>query len=135
MNAVDTNILIYVHDSREPTKQAKAIDLITSLVDGVLLWQVACEYVAASRKLATLGYDRAKAWQDIRNLRKIWFTLLPIWSIHEKAEALSNRYNLSFWDAMIIAACLEGGVKSLYSEDFDAYSNIDDLEIINPFKV
>ncbi len=55
MNAVDTNILIYVHDPGDPIKQAKAAQLVASLTDGVLLWQVACEFVAASRKLAGLG--------------------------------------------------------------------------------
>ncbi len=51
MNAVDTNILIYAHDTRYPAKLAIAETLIRTLTDGVLLWQVACEYVAASRRL------------------------------------------------------------------------------------
>jgi predicted nucleic acid-binding protein len=38
MNAVDTNILIYVNDPRDPIKQAKASSLLLSLTDGVLLW-------------------------------------------------------------------------------------------------
>ena len=38
MNAVDTNILVYAHDPREPEKQAVAISLIESLSDPVLLW-------------------------------------------------------------------------------------------------
>jgi predicted nucleic acid-binding protein len=54
MNAVDTNVLIYAHDPRDPAKQNKAVTLIASLTDGVLLWQVACEYVAASRKFDSI---------------------------------------------------------------------------------
>jgi predicted nucleic acid-binding protein len=54
MNAVDTNILIYVKDPRDARKQAVAASLTSSLTDGVLLWQVACEYVAASRKARCL---------------------------------------------------------------------------------
>jgi len=49
MNAVDTNVLIYVNDPRDPVKQALAASLVSSLTDGVLVWQVACEYLAASR--------------------------------------------------------------------------------------
>ena len=63
MNAVDTNILIYVNDPRDPVKQGVATSLISDLTDGVLLWQVACEYLAASRKLESLGYDRVQAYQ------------------------------------------------------------------------
>jgi predicted nucleic acid-binding protein len=63
MNAVDTNILIYVNDPRDPVKQTIAASLVSALVDGVLIWQVACEYLAASRKLEPFGYDRAQAYQ------------------------------------------------------------------------
>jgi len=38
MNAVDTNVLVYAHDPRDPVKQDKAAALIASLSDGVLLW-------------------------------------------------------------------------------------------------
>lgn len=133
MNAVDTNVLIYVQDARDPVKQAKAIALVKGLPDGVLLWQVANEYLAASRKLVPFGYDHAQAFQDINNWRKVWTTILPTWAVMDKAEDVRQRFNLSFWDAMVIAACLEGGVTRLYSEDFDAYQQIDGLQLVNPF--
>jgi predicted nucleic acid-binding protein len=134
MNAVDTNILLYTHDPRNPAKQAIAFALIESLDNGVLLWQVACEYLSASRKLEPFGYDRARAWQDIRNLRRTWATVRPEWNVLDHAERLMSSYSLSFWDALIIAACLEAGVIRLYSEDFDAYPRVDGLEIVNPFR-
>lgn len=133
MNAVDTNILIYVNDPRDRVKQEIAVSLISDLVDGILLWQVACEYLAASRKLESLGYDRVQAYQYIRDLQQVWYTALPTWMVLDRAENLMNRFSLSHWDAMIVAACLEAKVQRLYTEDF-GYSNIDTLEIINPFK-
>ena len=39
MNAVDTNVLIYVHDYRDPPKQAIAKTLVGTLTDALLLWQ------------------------------------------------------------------------------------------------
>ncbi len=134
MNAVDTNVLLYAHDPRDAAKQATAVSLIQSLTEGALLWQVACEYLSASRKLEPLGYSRVDAWQDIRDLRRVWFTILPSWNVLDKAETLLTKYSLSFWDAMIIAACLEGDITRLYSEDFDAYPQVNGLEIVNPFK-
>ncbi len=133
MNAVDTNVVFYAHDSRDPAKQAIALSLIQSLSEPALLWQVACEYLSASRKLEPFGYSRQLAWQDIRNLQRIWTTILPNWSVLDRAAELLDAYSLSYWDAMIIGACLEGGVRRLYSEDFDAYPVIDGLEIVNPF--
>ena len=133
MNAVDTNILLYVHDPRDPDKQARAATLVRSLTDGVLLWQVACEYLAASRKLEPFGYNRAQAGEDIRDLRRTWTTILPGWDLLQRAEDLLARFNLSFWDSLIVAACHEGNLTKLYSEDFGPYPRIDALEIVNPF--
>jgi len=133
MNAVDTNILLYVQDSREPVKQATADTLVNSLSDGVLLWQVAVEYVAASRKFEALGYNREKAFRDIRRLQRVWRVFLPTWDVLERADNLMQRFSLSFWDAMIVAACLENGVTRLYSEDFDNSAKATGLEIVNPF--
>ena len=98
------------------------------------MWQVACEYIFASRKLIKFGYDQKKALQDIRKLRRTWSSIPQQWSTLEDAERLLSRFNLSWWDALLIAACLAGGVQRLYSEDFDAYTRIDGLELINPFR-
>jgi predicted nucleic acid-binding protein len=133
MNAVDTNILIYINDPRDPVKQEIASSLVSALTDGVLLWQVACEYLAASRKLEPFGYDKNQAWQYIRDLQQVWHTALPTWHVLNRAEDLSSRFSLSYWDAMIAAACIEGNVQTLYTEDF-GYPSIDKLNIVNPFK-
>ena len=134
MNAVDTNILFYAHDPRETAKQSTAVSLIQSLDDAVLLWQVACEYLSASAKLEPFGYSRNQAWQDVRDLRLVWSTMLPSWDVLDRAWQLLSKYSLSYWDATIIGACLEGGVARLYTEDFDAYPNVEGLEIVNPFE-
>jgi predicted nucleic acid-binding protein len=134
MNAVDTNVLIYAHDPRDLAKQNKAVTLIAGLTDGVLLWQVACEYLAASRKLAVFGMSQPQAFATLHRLRGVWQTALPTWTVMDKAETLMTTGNLSLWDALIVAACQENGVKRLYSEDFDASTTtLTGIEIINPF--
>ena len=43
-------------------------------------------------------------------------------------------HNLSFWDAMIVAACMEGSITRLYTEDFDnSLKQSTGVEIVNPF--
>ena len=133
MNAVDTNVLIYVHDHRDPLKQAAAEALVRTLPDAVLLWQVACEYIAASRKLEPFGYSRERAWRDVNKLLALWRSQLPTWDTLRRAEVLMRKYSLSSWDALIVAACLEGGITRLYSEDFDASARAEGVEVINPF--
>jgi predicted nucleic acid-binding protein len=44
-----------------------------------------------------------------------------------------QRYSLSSWDALLVAACLEAGVTRLYTEDFDDSVKKEGLEVVNPF--
>jgi len=59
MNAIDTNVLVYAVDFNEPTKQAKAIDLLNRLsqppTETVLLWQVVGEYLSCLRRWQSAG--------------------------------------------------------------------------------
>jgi predicted nucleic acid-binding protein len=65
MTALDTNILIYACDKADPKRQQTALDLVSSASDGVLLWQVACEFIAASRKLRSQGFTEVDAWDRL----------------------------------------------------------------------
>ena len=132
MDALDTNILLYAHDPRDPAKQQAATSLIANLEDGVLLWQVACEYLAASRKLEKHGLNRDKAWNSLVQLKTVWPFILPAWGTLARAESLRHKHQLSFWDSTIVAACLEAGIGQLYSEDLGPRS-IEGLTCINPF--
>lgn len=108
--------------------------MIVTVPDGTLVWQVACEYLWASRKLEPFGYSFADAAEDIRNLRLVWNTVLPEWTTLDRMERLKKEYSLSFWDRLLIATCLEAGVRRLYSEDFSGYVRVESLEIVNPFE-
>ena len=134
MNAVDTNILFYAQDPRDPLKQSTASSLIWSLPNGILFWQVICEFIASARKLEPFGYDCEKAFHDVRELGRSWDTVFPDWATLDGAMELTSRQSISFWDASIISECLLNGVVRLYSEDLDTHDGIDGLEIINPFR-
>lgn len=83
--------------------------------------------------MESLGYDRAQAYQSIRDLQQVWYTALPTWSVINRTETLMSRFTLSHWDSIIIAAGLEANVHTLYTENL-GYSSIDGLEIVNLFK-
>ncbi len=107
---------------------------MAQIQNGALLWQVACEFIAASRKLTSIGYTQAQAWRELETLRVLWKLVLPSENVLIQAEHLTATNNFSFWDAMIVAACMEGGVTRLYTEDFDdSLSKVIGIEILNPF--
>lgn len=99
----------------------------------MLLWQVACEFVAASRKLKEQGFTAVHAWDRLAEYMALFPLILPTPAVFERARLLHLQDGWSFWDAMVVAACLECGVTSLYSEDLPGRNLHDKLEIINPF--
>ena len=133
MIALDTNILPYSCDKADPEKQNKALALIRSAAGGVLLWQVACEFVAASRKLAGQGFTSEAAWNRLAEFLALFPLVLPSRLALDRARQLHLEGGWSFWDAMIIAACLDSGVTRLYTADIPGRAVPGPLEIVNPF--
>jgi predicted nucleic acid-binding protein len=108
MIAVDANVLIYTCDRSDPQRQQTAIQLVASSTDGVLLWQVACEFVAASRKLSAQRFGVSDAWSRSPNS-----LVCSAWCFRRKAcssaaQALHVSRGVSFWDAMILGVVLGG---------------------------
>jgi predicted nucleic acid-binding protein len=133
MVALDTNVLIYACDKADPSRQQVALDLVSNAHGGVLLWQVACEFVAASRKLKDQGFTTVDAWNRLADYRTIFPLIVPNVRALERARVLHSEAGWSFWDAMIVASCLERGVSRLYSEDLPGRAPPGQLEIVNPF--
>jgi predicted nucleic acid-binding protein len=138
MNAVDTNVLVYALDASKPVKQAKAQNVLHRLIQApsqtLLLWQVANELLAYLRKWQLAGRissDDAEA--HFRDALTMFPLRLPTAAIFDHSFDLSSRYHISHWDSMILAACKEAGVTTLYSEDLSAATNYDGIAIVNPF--
>jgi predicted nucleic acid-binding protein len=133
MIALDTNILIYCCDKRDPRRQQLALDLVAGTANGVLPWQVAGEFIAASRKLDGQGFTAAEAWQRLGEFLALFPLILPTPGVLERARMLHLKQKWAFWDAMLVSACLEAGVARLYSEDLPGRPKIESLEIVSPF--
>ncbi|MCL2735942.1 MAG: PIN domain-containing protein [Propionibacteriaceae bacterium] len=128
---IDTNILAYAFDSHSPDKQAVAQDLIKA-ADFVTSAQVLGElYVTLTRKLAD-KVPPSIAQQVIDDLRA-----LPVVAISARlvssAIDTSIRYQLSYWDAMIIEAAASSGCTTLLTEDLSDGAVIQGVTIVNPF--
>jgi predicted nucleic acid-binding protein len=133
MTVLDTNVFIYACDKSESERQQKALGLIERVTDGVLPWQVACEFIAASRKLREQGFTPADAWDRLADFRQLFRLAVPSPAVLPVARDLHLTHNLSFWDALIVAACLEERVATLYSEDTPSRQEFGPLRVVNPF--
>jgi predicted nucleic acid-binding protein len=138
MNAVDTNVFVYVIDSRDPAKHTKAIALLKSLgqppISSVLPWQVAGEFLNCLLRWSASGFvspaDVALHLQDVLTMFPL---AMPTQRVLEIALDLHVRHSLSHWDSMLLAACIVAGVDTLYSEDLTDGATYETVKVINPF--
>jgi predicted nucleic acid-binding protein len=97
MIAFDTNVLIYACDQADPRRQQIALDLVTNSEDGVLLWQVACEFIAASRKLSKQGFTSTHAWNRLAEFGELLTLVMPSEANLARAKELHLMRGASFW--------------------------------------
>ncbi|MCI0682471.1 MAG: PIN domain-containing protein [Gemmataceae bacterium] len=138
MIAVDTNVLIYRLDRRDPTKFAKARDLLRHLRSKggrpILLWQVIVELLRQLRTWQDQGQlSRAAVLRYVAVFRRILTVTMPTPAVLDAALDLAGRFSLSHWDSMILGACKEAGVTTFYTEDMGAPTSYDGIQLINPF--
>ena len=135
MNAIDTNIWIYCHDSRDAEKQKVAQRLIETSDSMALLWQVGCEFIAATRKLRPFGFTEEQAWQSLEDMQAMADTvLLPVPELWQKCQSIQQQHGTHFWDALIVSTCVHYQVNLLYSEDIPENNDFYGLRIVNPFR-
>jgi len=132
---VDTNILLYARDLSEPEKQPIAESLMRDLWQersGRISTQVLNEYfVNATRKL-TPGLTKAEAWSDLEALFEWEPRPIDIEVLH-RAFQVSTRYDLSWWDSLIVAAAVAAGCEEILSEDLSADQIYEGIRVVNPF--
>ena len=133
---VDTNVLVYARDASDPAKQSTAAAWIQHLWTGAggrLSVQVLQEYyVTVTRKLAP-GLNADEARDDVRDLAA-WRPVKIDEAIVEGAWRIEDRFGLSFWDSLIVAAAQAADCETLLTEDLQHGFDIDGLRIADPFR-
>ncbi len=130
---VDTNVLVYCRDTSEANKQARALVWMAALwerLTGRLSFQVLQEfYVTVTVKLSP-GFDQAHA--EVRDLLT-WNPITVDGQLLEEAWRLQDRFQLPWWDSLIVAAALIADCRYLLSEDFQEGMEFGNLKVVNPF--
>ena len=134
---LDTNVLIYAATGREdhPEKYRRAHDIIEDEDFGIST-QVIGEFfhnVQNRKKMAhPLNYEQTIKWID----RFFLFPLIEIdRKIVESAMIVHQRYQLHYWDCVIVAAAERLGAAVLYSEDMNHGQVYGVVRCENPFRV
>ena len=135
MNAVDTNVFVYAVSADEIAKGPTAMALLDGLsaADTVLLWQVVCEFGAVLARLRLRGGGAPDAFAALTACRERFPLVLPGPAVLDLGLRIHCDHGVSYWDAMLLAACADAGVDRLYSEDVQSCPSISGVEIVNPF--
>ncbi len=133
---IDTNVILYsVTTSGEPEEIEKkwmARSLIERKNFGLSVQVLQEFWVNATGKFKeplpkdeaeeTIGF--LEQFPIVHNTPKLF----------REARRLQSRFQLSFWDANIVAAAQELKVHTLYSEDLNDGQDYDGVRVVNPFK-
>ena len=133
---VDTNILVYAHDSAQGEKHKRAQALVQTLWesgDGVLSTQVLQELCVNLRRKSA----PPPSVEETRKLIEDYSTWDVVVNTAEsvlQALDFESRYQISFWDALIIQAATTCEATIVYSEDLADGQTYGAVRVVNPLK-
>jgi predicted nucleic acid-binding protein len=131
---LDTNVLFYAYDQDALEKRTVALGLVEQgwnlLGETALSVQVLQEmHVNLERR----GVTRAEAGRIIRDYIQ-WPVVNNSLDLLEAALNERLRWQLSLWDALILAAARVSGATELFTEDFSHGQDYGGVRAINPFR-
>jgi predicted nucleic acid-binding protein len=131
---VDTNILVYAHDSSAGAKHRRALQLVETLWNegtGALSTQVLQELCVCLRRKV----DPPRTPDEIRQLIRdytSWSVVVNTPELIVQALDLEYRFKTSFWDALILQAAQYCGATIIYSEDLATGQSYRGIQVVNP---
>lgn len=133
---VDANVLLYSFDETDLSKQQRSRQWLTVCWQrrcGRLSTQVLNEFYANARKRFASAISAGDARAEVRRYQ-LWKPWLIDQATIDTAWAAESRYQLNYWDALMVAAAQHQGCTVLLTEDLQHDQRIDALRIVNPFQ-
>lgn len=128
---IDTNVILYCYAQDDPSKQSIALNVASNAYTFVSTQVIKETCNILHKKVKLTWSDIALVVDEISENNNIIQVKLPT---IKKAVFLADRYQLQWFDSVIIASALEANCDVLYSEDLQNGFRIEGLKIINPFK-
>ncbi len=126
---IDTNVLLYLM-SADTAKADRAESIVQS--GGSISVQVLNEMASVARRKLDMSWT--EIGEVITLIRSLCSTEPLTIETHDRGRLIAERYHLSVYDAMIVAAALIAECEVLYSEDMqDGMLISGNLCILNPF--
>ena len=134
---LDTNIFIYSLDRVDPRKAKVALQIIREHAargNGVISFQVVQEFfnVAFKRFAAVMTPEEGTGY--LLTVLRPFLAVDSSIALYSAALTICSRYQLSWYDSLILAAASEANCSILYTEDLQHGAKINGVRIENPFR-
>jgi len=133
---LDTNLFVYTFDDTAPAKAKKAAQLIRRAADtgeGIISYQVVQEFFNVAFRRFAQPMSAAEAEQYLITVLRPLLAVHSSPALYFSALRIAERYRISWYDSLIIAAAQEGQCEKLYSENFQHRQKIQGVRVENPF--
>ena len=134
MKFLDTNILVYVADIRDPQKQRIAEELVSVALrtdEFLISEQVLNEFSSIALSKLKISKDAIKEY--LKFFREMATVTFPD-HVAERGLDISERYQLQFYDSLLLATAEVNGCDEFISEDLNDGQIYCGMKVVNPFK-
>lgn len=134
--SIDTNVLIYAADPQTGGKHEIATDMMrraTRTRRGALTEQSVIEFLHAARRKLQIPFRDAVEYVD--SLITLFEVVLARDDTIRRTIEIAKRYDLSIWDARMIALCDTHDCSVLLSEDMQDHGRYGGVRVVNPFSL
>ena len=133
---LDTNIFVYSFDVSSPKKAAQARKLIRSAIEtrgGIVSYQVVQEFFNVALRRFSRPMSVVDAEQYLSTTFRPLLSVNSSQALYGEALRIEARFQLPWYDSLIVASAIEGHCEVLYSEDFQDAQQLGSITISNPF--
>ena len=134
---IDTNILVYAVSPSEKTKYTIARSFIAEILtngEGVLAVQNCVEFINAAALKPKSPLSLSDAFAALDTWTKYLAVLSPNFDTVRVAVNGVDRYQLSYWDALIWAVAVQNGLEGIFSEDGPTGATINGIRWVDPLR-
>jgi predicted nucleic acid-binding protein len=128
-NFIDTNVLVYLA-SADLEKATRAEEVVAG--GGTISVQVLNELANVARLEMLLSWDETN--ELLATIRRLVAVVPVTVETHERGLHVADRFGISVYDAMIVAAAGIAGSDVLWTEDLQHGAVLDGVSVSNPFR-
>jgi len=133
---LDTNVLVYAHDGRDPDKQLRAKELLLHLgsrATAAIPAQALAEFASVALRKLQPAIPGELLYKQLEALERAFPILALTPAVVLEAVRAVRDHQLAYYDAQVWAVAKLAQVPFLLSEDFASGAVLEGVNFVNPF--